>query len=177
MGQKGGGMKQVKWQTRGKERERGTKQGAIQIRGGLLAGDDTSVEPRRGSKTSLPLFLHFLHDCTHDTQGGISPLCPGRAAPPPPHTHQNFWFPTITWEQATPRGMHKTQNRLVRASHCSVSIWGQQLLSERRGCLSPLASSWQIGPHRSAQTRQLHSRTLSEAVQISPQVLRCNYTR
>lgn len=36
-GQKGGGMKEAKWQTRGKkERERGTKQGEIQIRGGLL---------------------------------------------------------------------------------------------------------------------------------------------
>lgn len=37
MGQKGGGMKEEKCQTRGKEeRERGTKQGEIQIRGGLL---------------------------------------------------------------------------------------------------------------------------------------------
>lgn len=35
MGQKGGGMKEAKWQTTGK-RERGTKQGEIQIRGGLL---------------------------------------------------------------------------------------------------------------------------------------------
>lgn len=37
MGQKGGGMKEAKWQTSGKkERERGTKQAEIQIRGGLL---------------------------------------------------------------------------------------------------------------------------------------------